>query len=147
MTLETKKGTVMIFGCFDIIHPGHLFFFLEAKKYGDKLIAVVGRDKTIKNIKGKNSLYNEKERISMLSKIDVIDKVILGDKIDMYKVIEDHKPDVICLGYDQIEFIDRLEEELNKRNLSTQIVRLDEYRSDIYKSSKIKAEMSRKIEK
>ena len=37
---------VMCAGTFDIVHPGHLYFFSEAKKLGDKLIVVVARDET-----------------------------------------------------------------------------------------------------
>ena len=39
---------VLIFGTFDGIHEGHLNLFKQAKKYGDYLIVVVGRDENIK---------------------------------------------------------------------------------------------------
>ena len=38
---------VMVFGTFDIIHPGHIHLLKEAKEYGDFLIAVIGRDATV----------------------------------------------------------------------------------------------------
>lgn len=39
---------VLIFGSFDSLHKGHLNLFKQARKHGDKLIAVVARDETIK---------------------------------------------------------------------------------------------------
>ena len=40
----------MVFGAFDCLHPGHLDFFKQAKKYGDYLIVSVGTDKNVKKI-------------------------------------------------------------------------------------------------
>ncbi|HLC71304.1 MAG TPA: adenylyltransferase/cytidyltransferase family protein, partial [Candidatus Nanoarchaeia archaeon] len=36
--------TVMCFGTFDILHPGHLHYLQQAKKYGDYLMVVIARD-------------------------------------------------------------------------------------------------------
>jgi len=41
----------MVFGVFDGLHEGHLFFLDEAQKYGDNLIIVVASDINVKNIK------------------------------------------------------------------------------------------------
>jgi FAD synthetase len=48
--MKTKK-TVMTFGTFDRLHPGHEYYLSEARKYGDCLITVVARDKTVVDIK------------------------------------------------------------------------------------------------
>ena len=47
--------TVMAFGTFDLMHPGHEYFLRQAKKRGDYLIAVIARDSTVKKLKGKLS--------------------------------------------------------------------------------------------
>ena len=65
---------VMVFGAFDLLHPGHLRFFKDAKEYGDYLVVVVGRDSTILAIKEKPPKYDEKERVSHLKKVDTIEK-------------------------------------------------------------------------
>ena len=49
---------VMCAGTFDIIHPGHLYYLSEAKKYGDNLVVVVARDETSKDFKGKKPIHN-----------------------------------------------------------------------------------------
>ena len=134
--MEPKK--VMVFGSFDQLHPGHMYFLLEAKKYGNQLIVVLAREETIKKIKGKKPKYSEKERKQHLEITGIADKVLLGRLKDKFKIIEDIRPDVICLGYDQTSFSGNLEEELKKRKLNAKIIRLKPYKEHIYKSSKLK---------
>lgn len=127
---------VMVFGTFAILHPGHFYFFKQAKKYGDYLIVVIARDATVKKIKGFLPKLNEKERLQMVNALNLVDKAVLGDKVDWYKVILKYKPDVICLGYDQKTPRD-FRERLKKMKISIKIYRLRSYKSKKYKSSKI----------
>jgi FAD synthetase len=129
---------VMIFGTFDVIHGGHIHMFKQAREYGNYLIAIVARDVNVKKTKGIGSVHDEKERLDFVSYIDLIDKVRLGYKIDIYKVIREEKPDVIALGYDQKIYVDNLVEAITKAGLKTEIVKLKEYQSKRLKSSKIK---------
>ncbi|MCK4554633.1 NUDIX domain-containing protein, partial [Candidatus Parcubacteria bacterium] len=72
-------------------------------------------------------------------KSGLADKVVLGNIKDKYKIIERFKPDVICLGYDQKIFTEKLKEKLQKFGLSkTRIIRLKSYKKEKYKSSKFK---------
>jgi FAD synthetase len=129
---------IVVFGTFDIFHPGHRSFLKQAKKLGDYLIVVVARDKTVARIKS-NVLNGERKRLKNIKESKLADKVILGSLTDKYSAIKKHRPDVICLGYDQKYFIDGLKEELEKSNLQkTKIVRLKPYKPEIYKSSKLK---------
>ncbi|MFA5413806.1 MAG: adenylyltransferase/cytidyltransferase family protein [Patescibacteria group bacterium] len=127
---------VMVFGTFAILHPGHLYFFREARKYGDKLIVVIARDATVKKIKGFLPKIDERARQEMVSAIKFVDKAVLGDKIDWYKIILKYKPDAICLGYDQVS-PKNFKEELWRRGVSAKIFRLKSYKPKKYKSSKI----------
>lgn len=129
----------MVFGTFDLLHDGHLNFLKQAKDKGDKLIVVVGRDENIIKIKSKLPVHNENERLNNLKQI--ADKVILGEINDFYKVIEDNKPDVICLGYDQDSM--KLENELKNRNLNIEVIRLKPYREDEFKSSIIRKNLKK----
>ena len=137
------KKKVMIFGTFDILHFGHFHIFKEARKLGDEVIAVIARDATVRKIKGRRSFHNENERKFILSHINLIDKVILGDKKDVYKAIKEIKPDVILLGYDQTNFADKLQENLRKNNLKTKVVRAKPLNARYYKTNKIKEYLSR----
>ncbi|MFT4303733.1 MAG: adenylyltransferase/cytidyltransferase family protein [Candidatus Woesearchaeota archaeon] len=128
---------VMVFGTFNIIHPGHLHLFRQAKKYGEKLIVVLARDYTVKDLKGYEPL-TEIDRREKLLKIPTVDEVIFGNIDDKMKVVKDNQPDAICLGYDQSFFVEELEGFLNENNLNIPIIRLNPYKQNIYKSSKLK---------
>lgn len=129
---------VMCAGTFDVIHPGHLYYLSEAKKYGDKLIVVVARDQTSEAFKGRQPVHGEKARLEAVRMLKIVDEAMLGNKGDIFNVIEDIKPDVICLGYDQKIQKEQLEEELKKRNIKADVVRISPYMQHIYKSSILK---------
>ena len=129
--------TVMCAGTFDTIHPGHLFYLSEAKKHGSKLIVVVARDETSESFKGKKPLHNERERLESVRMLEIVDKAVLEHHGDIFKIIEEIKPDVICLGYDQNVQKQQLEEELRKRGIKAEVIRIDSYMPHVYKSSKM----------
>ncbi len=135
--------TVMIFGTFDIVHHGHLNLFKQAKKFGDHLVVVIARDARVKNIKSKHSIYNEKERKLFLEQIKSIDRVVLGDKKDVYKMIQKIKPNVIVLGYDQIQFTDKLAEKIKAFGLKIKVIRAKAYKEQILKTKKIRQKLEK----
>jgi len=123
---------VMCFGTFDNLHPGHRSFLEQAKKHGDHLIVVVARDRNVKKLKGKWPREKEKIRWQKVKSLNFIDRAILGQLRDKFKIIKKYKPAVICLGYDQAVDIHKL-----KKVFSGRIVRLKPYKERIYKSSKL----------
>jgi len=125
---------VIVFGTFDIIHPGHVHLLKKAKEYGDFLVVVVARDNTVCNIKGKNPINNEGVRLANIKKLDIADRVVMGCLDDKYQVIASEKPDVIALGYDQKVFVDKLADIIDDH---VKIVRISPYLPDLYKSSKL----------
>lgn len=129
---------VMCAGTFDIIHPGHLYYLSEAKKYGNKLVVVVARDDTSQNFKGKNPVHNEKERLENIRMLEIVDKAVLGKKGNIFNIIEEIRPDVICLGYDQKVQKQELEDELKKRDIQADVIRIGPYMENVYKSSKMR---------
>ncbi|MBS3097745.1 FAD synthase [Candidatus Woesearchaeota archaeon] len=130
--------TVMAFGSFDILHPGHLYFLNQAKSKGDKLVVVIALDKTIEKVKGEKPKYNERQRLEHVKGMPMVDKAVLGYEKDPYEIIEEINPDVICLGYDQDSYSENLKEKLAERGINPEIIRLGPYKEDIYKSSKLK---------
>ncbi|MBI3036959.1 FAD synthase [Candidatus Woesearchaeota archaeon] len=126
---------VMCFGTFDVLHEGHRFYLSEAKKLGDYLVVVVARDETVKKVKEKQPLHSESERVRHLKQLGIADKVVLGNPGDKLKVVEDERPQVICLGYDQTFFTDKIKEKLQERGVSVDIVRMPAYKPEMYKSS------------
>lgn len=133
-----KPKKILVFGTFDIFHKGHESFLRQARKYGRNLIAVVARDKTVWKVKGRLPKNGEKARLEKIKKSGLADKVILGNLRNKYAVIEKIKPDVICLGYDQMAFVDNLADFLFEKGMkNVKIKRLESYKPDIFKSSKL----------
>lgn len=133
----------MLFGTFDHLHAGHENLFIQAKALANRLenpfvIAVVARDKTVKQIKGRRPENSEKNRIKNLEETRWANIVVLGEKRDKYKAIRQYRPSIIALGYDQFVFTTQLEKLIIDLNLDTKIVRLAPYRPEIYKSSLIR---------
>jgi len=129
---------VMCAGTFDTIHPGHLYYLSESKKYGNKLVVVVARDETSKKFKGKSPLHNERNRLEAIRTLNTVDEAVLGNQGDIFKIIEEIKPDVICLGYDQNVQKQQLEDELKKRGIKADVIRIGSYMPHTYKSSKMR---------
>lgn len=128
----------MVFGTFDIIHPGHIHMLKQAKAYGDYLIVVVARDKTVCAFKNKPAINNETKRIENLKKLGLANRVVLGCLDDKHQIVRDERPDIVALGYDQRLFIDKLEDALPD---NSHIVRLTAFHPEKYKSSKLIAQL------
>ena len=128
----------MAFGTFDIVHEGHLFYLKEAKKLGDYLVVVVARDENVFGIKGKNPSHNEKIRLLGIKLISFVDKAVLGDReMRSWKIIREHSPQIIALGYDQWQTEVSLSENLAKIGLHPLIVRIKPFKPETFKTSKI----------
>ncbi len=125
---------VLVFGTFDVFHFGHFFFLKEAKKEG-KLFVVVARDETVKKLKGKEPILDEKKRKKIIEMTGLAKKTFLGDKKDPFKIIKKIKPDIICLGYDQKFFVNGLKKFLKKEKLPIKIKRIKSFLPNVFKSS------------
>ena len=126
-------------GTFDVFHPGHLYYLKQAAEEGDHLIVVVARDSTVKKEKGKMPLVREDDRVELVRHIDIVDRAVLGNKKDKLRIVEQVKPDVICLGYDHRVDVVRLKKELSERGLNgVRIKKMKPYRPMSYKSSVLK---------
>ena len=129
---------IMTFWTFDVTHPGHKYYLNQAKKLWNKLITIVARDSNVLNIKWKNPLHQEMERVEMVKKLGISDIVELWDEKNPYLCIQKHKPTIICFGYDQKSFNEWVKAFCTSINLNCKIVTINPYFPDTYKSSKIK---------
>lgn len=133
--------TVLAFGSFDILHYGHLQFLSKAKGLGDRLVVVVARDATMRKLKGREPIFDEAARLSMVKALRPVDDAMLGhvDGADRrFEVILEVKPDTIALGYDQEANEPQLRKWLDSNGLGkTAIVRIMHVENAaVYKSSK-----------
>ena len=128
---------VMCFGTFDVLHLGHINYFQQAKQHGDYLIVVIARDLT-KEKQGKTTTFSEQERLELVKNLKIVDEAVLGNHEDHFKIIQEKKPDMICLGYDHDINEKWLKENLSQLGLTKDIKRMNPYNPRRYKSSKIK---------
>ncbi len=119
---------IMATGAFDILHMGHIYYLKEAKKLGDELVVIVACDSTIRKLKHE-PVTSEKMRLLLIKELKIVDEAYLGQKDDIYKIVEEIKPDIIALGYDQIHDEKIIRQNLKKRNINVKIVRLPKYKN------------------
>lgn len=135
----------MVFGTFDIIHPGHENFFEQARSLAKDsyLIVSIARDSAAAKTRGIAPRHCEMERLAALAAHPLIDKVVLGDEVGYIKHIAANAPDIIALGYDQKgEYVENLERDLEAAGLRTKIIRLKPFKPELYKTSKMNPALS-----
>lgn len=75
---NSKQKIVVIGGCFDILHLGHIRFLKQAKKLGEVLIILLESDERIKSMKGQGRPINSQEiRAEILGALQDVDFVVL----------------------------------------------------------------------
>ena len=133
---------VLVAGVFDLVHPGHLYFLQRAKELGEVYV-VVARDSTVERVKGRRPIVPESQRLEVVRQLKPVDHALLGGEGDLLKVVEEVRPDVILLGPNQPFNESELKEELKRRGLEVEVVRLREaYRGcRLYSSSMIVEEV------
>ena len=93
--------TVITFGTFDLLHIGHINIISRASEYGDKLIVGVSSDRLNFSKKGKYPIYNQDDRMFILSNIKGVDEVFLEESLELKRTyILDKKVDVLVMGDD-----------------------------------------------
>lgn len=94
------QGIVLVGGCFDILHYGHIHFLTQAKQYASKLIVMLESDLTVRRLKGQNRpIHTQEQRKIMLEALRVVDEVVtlfpMETDGDYLRVIADIHPRVI----------------------------------------------------
>jgi len=96
------KKIVLVGGCFDVLHQGHVKFLKKARSEGDILILLLESDENIKKLKGDNRPINTFEiRSKKLESLGFIDLIVeLSDSPNdeyYYNLTKLIKPDIIAL--------------------------------------------------
>jgi rfaE bifunctional protein nucleotidyltransferase chain/domain len=92
------KKTVLVGGCFDVLHWGHISFLKKAKKMGNYLVVALESDENVKCLKGSTRpIHNQKQRAEILRSLRPVDKVIILPSLpDYLKLIRKVKPQIIA---------------------------------------------------
>lgn len=96
-----KKYLVLVGGCFDVLHPGHIVFLQKAKKAGSHLLVLLESDQKIRQLKGAGRpVHTQKERAKNLSAIKAVDFIVclpwLKSDSEYDELISKIKPDIIA---------------------------------------------------
>ena len=139
MASKSGKKIVLASGVFDLLHLGHVRFLEEAKKTGGKdaeLIVIIARDSTVEKTKGRKPIMSENQRRALVESLKVVDEAVLGyENFDLGEVIEHVKPDVIALGYDQVEMEKATKKYVNDHKLHIKVIRIGKFEEDALDSS------------
>jgi D-beta-D-heptose 7-phosphate kinase/D-beta-D-heptose 1-phosphate adenosyltransferase len=98
-----RQGKRVVFtnGCFDVLHPGHVRVFAEARKLGDVLIVAANSDRSVRELKGPaRPIMPENERAEILAALEAVDYVTIFDDASVQPVIARLLPDVLVKGGD-----------------------------------------------
>ena len=122
---------VMASGVFDILHTGHISYLEQAKALGDELYVVVASDNTVRKNKHE-PITPERMRVRIVSALKPVDVAMIGnDSGDMFAILDEIRPDVIVLGFDQKFDENTLSEELKKRGFDIAVKRADQSGEDL----------------
>lgn len=102
---------VLVFGVFDMLHPGHLYFLNNAISYGDELHICLASDEYVVNFKNKLPKNDFDTRAKAIKENFPLVFIHQGDKqIREWSIFNNLIPDLVVLGHDQ----DLLKKELLK---------------------------------
>ena len=106
---------VLVSGCFDLLHSGHVEFFREAAEHGD-LYVRVGSDENIKALKGHEPMYSNAERVFMAQSVKGVKDAAVSAGMGRFDFVEDAKlikPDVYFVNDDASKLDPQLVRALN----------------------------------
>lgn len=94
---QNGKTIVQCHGVFDLVHPGHIHMFNQARKIGDVLIVSIVDDKHVQKGPGR-PYFPERARLEWLASLEQVDYVVLCDDFGPWKVLKTVKPDTYVRG-------------------------------------------------
>jgi rfaE bifunctional protein nucleotidyltransferase chain/domain len=112
MTLQEAKAMIAAWrvlgktvsftnGCFDILHPGHIFSLGQAAKEADYLVVGLNSDASVKRLKGpERPINNTESRATIISNLILVDAVVVFEEDTPLELISELLPDVLVKGGD-----------------------------------------------
>ena len=100
---DTGNKKVLVTGCYDWFHTGHVRFFEEVSELGD-LYVVVGHDTNIRALKGPgHPMFNEQKRLYMVQSIRYVRQAMISSGngwLDAEPEIQRIRPDIYAVNED-----------------------------------------------
>lgn len=95
--------TVITFGTFDVLHVGHVRVLNRAAELGDELLVGVSSDALNHSKKGRNPVFNQDERLELVSNLKAVAGVFIEESLDLKRqYLIEHHADVLVMGDDWV---------------------------------------------
>lgn len=96
------KKIILVGGCFDFIHFGHISFLKQAKSYGNYLIVALESDENVRHAKGETRpIHSQSQRKEMLESLSFVNEVIALPPMraddEYFDLVSRIKPAVIAI--------------------------------------------------
>jgi len=99
----SSRKKVLVTGCFDWFHSGHVRFFEEVSELGD-LYVVVGHDANIRLLKGEgHPMFSQEQRRYMVGSVRYVTQALISSGhgwLDAEPEIERLRPDIYAVNED-----------------------------------------------
>lgn len=103
------KKIVLCHGCFDLMHPGHVKYFQEAKKMGDILVVTVTPDRFVDKGPGR-PVFTENLRVDSIVALECVDYTAINKWPTAEELLQLLKPDIYVKGQE----FEKLEDKTGK---------------------------------
>jgi cytidyltransferase-like protein len=93
---------VLVSGCYDLLHAGHIAFLKTAAQFG-RLYVAVGADDNVQLLKGKAPYFSQEERVYMVNSVRYVENAFIATGSGMLDFEPDMKrirPDVFVVNRD-----------------------------------------------
>jgi D-beta-D-heptose 7-phosphate kinase/D-beta-D-heptose 1-phosphate adenosyltransferase len=97
------EGRRIVFtnGCFDVIHPGHVYCLYLARREGDVLVVGLNDDESVRRLKGpRRPIFSQDERAELLASFFFVDHVVLFNEDTPLNLVIQVRPHVLVKGGD-----------------------------------------------
>ena len=74
---------ILVSGCYDILHAGHIQFFEDARALGNYLVVSIASDASLWKHKHRKPSIPLEHKISVLRALKMVDEVVVGDNLEV----------------------------------------------------------------
>lgn len=96
---ERGQRVVLCHGVFDLLHPGHILHFKEARTHGDMLVVTVTPDEFVRKGPGR-PVFNQRLRLESIAALETVDYTALNEWPTAAEAIHRLKPHAYVKGPD-----------------------------------------------
>ncbi len=111
LCLPTNKKIVLVGGCFDILHFGHIQFLQKAGQTGDYLVVALEPDERILHYKKRIPVHTQYERAHNLLALRFVDHVICLPQLhgfkDYLELVQSIQPHIIAITNNDVQIANK----------------------------------------